>query len=280
MTVPPPPRTRIVVIPSHIRRAAMRAAEHIKKLNYDILFLNFSRQLEDGIRAIAEGVPYEYVVEKLRERRLILEPIGSWEYCAKPILMSLKGILTRKPNIKIYCYRDPFVSSLYTKVAEKVMLLIFRVCSTGRIDIEAWENLIKDFLESEGDAVKREADFIAKEMKKGEDGLCIAGFDGGYLKRRLEEGGCTVKLIYLFTPYHFTPLEVLVREMRMAFSRGLSVSRERIAELVRNHALFMREYVTTSRDYDEAYLRWMDEQAPWISFTSRTWRMSIFDEKT
>jgi hypothetical protein len=255
-------KVRILVIPNHIKSAASRAAQHLKRMDYDTMFLNFSRDLEEGVRALAEGAPYDYVIERLRESKLIPEPVGAWEYSAEPILIALRGILLKKPNVRIHCYRDPSFDSFSVKTAEKIALLIFRACSTGKINAEEWEALLKLFLEAEAKALKEETNFIARKAESIEDGICIAGFEGRHIRAHLKKKGYEVSLTYLYIPYHFTPLEVLMREMRRATSRGTSLSHETITKLVKHHVHFIREYVTVNEDYDGAYRKWVHDRFP------------------
>ncbi|KPV64916.1 MAG: hypothetical protein AOA65_0629 [Candidatus Bathyarchaeota archaeon BA1] len=262
-------KVRILVIPNHIKSAALRAAKYLEKIDYDAVFLNFSRDLEEGIRALAEGAPYNFIIERLKKLRLVPEPFGAWGYSAEPILLALRGILNKRPDIKIHCYRDSSFDLLSVKMAERIALLTFRVCSTGKINAEEWESLLKSFLEPEAEALKEETDFIARKAESSEDGICVAGFNGRYIRTRLMEEGYNTSLAYLYIPYHFTPIEVLLREMRRATVRGNSPSYNRITQLVQHHVQFIREYVTINEDYDEAYSRWVCEKAPWLMCLSR-----------
>ncbi|MGQ9551378.1 MAG: hypothetical protein ACUVUE_03020 [Candidatus Bathycorpusculaceae bacterium] len=242
----------------------MAAANHLKRMDYDAVFLNFSRNLEEGVKALAEGAPYDYVIERLIGLKLIPEPVGSWEYSAEPILKAIRGILNKKPDVKIHCYRDPSFDSFSAKTAEKIAILTFRAASTGKINVEKWEALLKPFLETEAEALEEETDFIARKAESSEDCVCIAGFDGRYIKTRLIEKGHDVTLTYIHVPYHFTPLEILMREMRRATALGAALSHKRITQLLKNHVQFIREYVTMNNDYDEAYHRWLHEKAQWL----------------
>lgn len=261
-------KVRILVIPNHIKSAALRTAEHLEKMDYDTVFLNFSRNLEDGVRALAEGAPYDYVIQRLRDLKLVPEPMGAWEYGAKPILMALRGLLQKEPSLKIHCYRDPSFALLSAETAEKIALLILRTCSTGKINVDEWEDLLISLLEPEEKALKKEIDVIAREAESSEDGICISGFNGRYIRARLTERGHDVSLTYLYIPYHFTPLEILMREMRRATSRGDSLSHETITKLVKHHAQFIREYVIVNKNYDEAYRKWVCDKAPWLMSAS------------
>lgn len=255
---------KILVTPNHIKTAALRAAQYLEKLDYDALFLNFSRDLERGIKELAEGAPYDRVLDRLRELKLIPEPTGSWEYGAEPILRALRGVQLREPSLEIYCYKDPSLTSLSAQLAEKTALLIFRWCSTGKIDLEEWKTLLASWLDLETEALDREADLLVNKAEGREKNVCIAGFNGKHIKAHLKEAGYHVRLKCLYVPYHFTPLEILAREMRLALSKGSTLPSQRMRELIEQHARFIRDYVTTSENYDGAHRYWMWDRAPWL----------------
>ena len=236
----------------------------MERLDYDTLFLNFSRNLEGVVKALAEGAPCDHVLETLKELKLIPEPWGSWVYGAEPILRGLRGFQLKEPSLKIYCYKDPSLTSLSAQLGEKAALLIFRLYSTGKMDLEEWKRLLASWLDSEAEALDREAELLADKAEGGEKNACIAGFDGKHLKAHLKEAGHHVSLKYLYLPYHFTPLEILTREMRLTLSKGLTLSSQRMREFIKQHAQYVREYVTLSENYDEAHRYWMRDRAPWL----------------
>ena len=90
----------VFALPTHLRVASERMAEVIRGSKFDALFLNLSRRLNVLVRALAEGVPYEEFIEMVRERALIPEPLSSWEYWVKPILLAVRGILNEKPELR------------------------------------------------------------------------------------------------------------------------------------------------------------------------------------
>lgn len=132
-------KVKVLVTPKHIKAAASRLAESLERLYYDTLFLNFSRNLEGVVKELAEGAPCDHVLETLKELKLIPEPWGSWVYRAEPILRGLRGLQLKKPSLKIYCYKDPSLTSLSAQLAEKAALLIFGLYSTGKMDLEEWK---------------------------------------------------------------------------------------------------------------------------------------------
>jgi len=256
---------RVLALPNHIRAASIRAANLLRLINnYDALFLNYPRDMEDGVRALAEGAPYEQFVSWLREKGSVQEPLGSWEYCARPLLEALRGILLRRPDLSIYCYRDLSLHRLSMELAVKTALLTLRACLTGRVQLDEWEGLLTSFLESSRNALGREIRLIQSRLEEHRRAICISDLSGRYIADQLRMRGHRVHLTYPYLPYHFTPLEILMNELYRAWVRGSRLPKGRVRELLRHHLRFVRDYVVPSNSYDEAYQRWVAENAPWI----------------
>jgi len=255
---------KIIVTPTGIKSAISKTTTYLEKADYDLLFLNLSKKLEEGVRELAEGAPYNMILDWFMEENLIQEPLGVFKSEAEPLLKAIRGITLRKPNLEIHCYKDPSSINQSIRLATEVMLKIFKWSSTGKVDLEEWKKLVYSWLRMEDKALNRESDYIMKETDKAEDSLCLAGFDGRQIKKRLKERGCNVDLKYAYLPYHFTPLEILVREIRFGDRRKYSFMRERMKDLIEQHGRFIRDYVISSRDYDEAYRRWIIDNIPWI----------------
>ncbi|MFN3622321.1 MAG: hypothetical protein ACK4TI_05460, partial [Nitrososphaerales archaeon] len=96
---------KILITPNQIKIAASKAAEYIRKLDFEALFLNFTKDLEEAIQELIKGAPYEYIVKRMQELKLISEPIGAWEYPVEPILKAIRGIYWKKPNLRVCCYK-------------------------------------------------------------------------------------------------------------------------------------------------------------------------------
>lgn len=255
---------KIIVTPTGIRSAISKTATYLERADYDILLLNLSKELEEGVRELAEGAPYEMILNWFIEENLIREPLGVFKSEAEPILKAIRGITLRKPNLEIHCYKDPSSIHQSIRLATEVILKIFKWSSTGKVDLEEWKKLVYSWLRMEDKALNREVEYIMKETRKAEESLCIAGFNGKRIKNHLKKRGCNVDLEYTYLPYHFTPLEILVREIRFGDRKKYEYTHERMRELIEQHGRFIRNYVISSRDYDEAYRRWIIDNIPWI----------------
>ncbi|MEM2092167.1 MAG: hypothetical protein QXR59_02640 [Candidatus Bathyarchaeia archaeon] len=258
-----PDKFEIWVLPPNLRTASEVVAESLKKVDFDILYLNIQRGLDHLIEDLALGAPYEQFIEEVKRLDILREPISSWERPLKPILLTIRGLKLRRPHLRFICYRSPELENLFVKKAERAAILTFRVNSTGRVDIEEWRRIIYEILDAGDSSIEDEARYIF-ETYSGIGGrrraICISDFSGRHILSRIRDAGINATLRYTVLPYHFTPMEVLVREAARMLRRGTNISGERIIRLVRLHAEFIREYILTSVDYDEAYNRWVRDK--------------------
>jgi len=254
----------IWVLPTYMKVASQKAAALLRNTEFDVLFLNLQRDLEGFVEALAEGAPYEWFMDRLQELKLLREPISSWEYRSKPILTVVRGLKQKRPNFKVWCYKQLSFAQLTAELAEKIARLVFRLISTGKMYSRDWRNLLQGFVEASSDAIEDEAKYIMERFDPNALSICISDFYGRDLKEKLKRGGLDAGLDYIFLPYHFTPLEILVRECGKERSKGLTMSDCRLFELAKAHAEFIRGYVVTSEDYDEAYFRWLHDEAKWL----------------
>jgi hypothetical protein len=236
-----------------LKSAAMEVVEHLEEGGYDALFLPFSRSLEVYARELAEGAPYKYFIEELKRLKLISEPVGSWEYFSEPILRALSRIKRSSPDLEIYCYEDQLYERVSTETAVRASILALNTLITGKVNAEAWRQLLKDEINCGLEAIDKEVNFIADIAGSHKVNVCVSGFNGKYIAARFKREGHDVRLTYLHLPYFFTPLEVLKRELM----QEKEVSDERVEKLVRQHVEYVREYILTSGNVDEAYCRWV-----------------------
>ncbi len=252
------------VFPSRLRIASKLLANLLKRCNHEVLFLNFSRNLEDVVKELADGVPYEYFSRRIKELGLVPAPFESWRYWTEPILLAVKGLRLIRPRLRIYCYKSPFFERFSSDFAMRVLRLVFKVASTGKVNVEEWCELVRSALKAGDYALREEADCIVRSLREGERGLCISNFEGRKLKESLVKVGLKVNLKYLLLPYHFTPLDILLRVYKYFSMLGETPPKSRILRLIEEQVKFVRGYVLTSRDYDEAYFRWFADRSKWL----------------
>lgn len=257
-------KIEVWVLPSNLRVASEKAASALKSSEYDVLFLDVRRELNNLVEDLALGAPYEQFIDEVKRLNILREPISLWEHQLKPILLALRGLKIRRPGMKIICYRSQRSEDSLIKRAERVALLILRINSTGEVDVKEWRKIVHDSIRESTTLMDEEVDYILKvyheENLEDKFAIVISDFSGKYFLKRLKDAGISVSLRYLLLPYYFTPLEILIREAAAMLRKGSNISDERIVHLAKLHADFIRNYIIASYDYDEAYFQWVKDK--------------------
>jgi len=140
-------------------------------------------------------------------------------------------------------------------VASKIARLTLRASITRKIDLEDWKNILREGIKHKREALEKEVDSIHE--KSSNECSCASGLDGEQLEQCLIEKGRRVKLTNIEEFYHPTPLEIL--EERLAKE---DVPDEEAEELVMDHTEFIRNYILTSKNRDQAYYQWVYDKFP------------------
>ncbi|MBS7641202.1 MAG: hypothetical protein QXJ19_06865 [Candidatus Bathyarchaeia archaeon] len=247
-------------LPSNLRAASERAASLLKSINYDVLYLNVPHELSWLVNELALGAPYENFIEEIERLNILRESIVSWEYRFKPIFLAIRGLKSRRPGSEIICYRSSVLENQLIRVAEEVAAMILRVNISGKVDVEEWRRILSEITLQNSKLINDESSYIFEtwiRFHRGRRAICILDYPARSLVSKARRLGIRAALRYIYTPYYFTPLELLVRELAIAEERKLNISDERVRKLVKMHAEFIRNYILTSADYDEAYFKWL-----------------------
>jgi len=241
-----------LIIKSPTVVSSISVASYLKSQKFESLFLNLPRSLDELVAEYLMEMKYEDFVEEVRKRKLLPEPVESWLKEYEPLLRNLreKGV-----EICTFCYKDDKTFELEAKIAVEAALLVLRDSITGKISTDRWLKLLTSQAHTL-DTIRREADYILEESSNYDKSICIAGFEGRELRKYLEKEMETwVK--YIGLPYHFTPLEVLRRELYLG-----KVSEERVRQLVSEHIKFIREMVIP-KDLETAISEWTKRMLYW-----------------
>jgi len=228
-----------------------KVAQHLREGKLKHVLLRFPRTMEEYAAQLREGLPYEYVMEELRKSGIIPEPTKSWEYSAEPLLRVLPQI----EETEIYCYGDPLYTQEEIKNLIEVATLSLISSITNKIDTEKWRKLFEKDKESQRFALRREADLVITKTSSFESSVCVANSNTNYLISELNAEGFEVTVKYIGLLPSPTPLENLRREIAKE-----DTTDERIKELVRLHIEYLKGYVLTSRNPDEAYQKWVRQR--------------------
>ncbi len=242
-----------LIIKSPTVASSVKVVAYLKSQKFESLFLNLPRSLDELVAEYVMGMKYEDLVEEVRRRRLLPEPVESWLKEYEPLLKSLKeeGV-----EICTFCYKDDKVFELETKATIEAALLVLRDSITGKVSTDRWLKLLTSQTNM-ASVIHREADYILEEASNYDKNICITSFEGRELKKYLEQEMETwVK--YVGLPYHFTPLEVLKREVHL----GKKVTEDRVRQLVKEHIKFIKEMVIP-KDLDTAISEWTKRMLYW-----------------
>ena len=234
----------------------MKAASRLQQTRYNTILIPIPRTLQTFVEEYVSGAPYELFVEKLRRSKLISEPLAPWTRIIEPLLRVLREMKHTHRRLDIFCYGDQAYEEKSAQTAVKISMLTFNLASTGKIDLDAWRKALESESLSEAEAFERETSFTVDVVEDYPDTVCISGVKGGSIFKRLRSSGHDAQLEYIDLPYYFTPLQILRNEIELE-SRGKRLTDDRMEELIRQHARYVREYILKSSDLDEAYLQWI-----------------------
>ena len=248
-------RVSVLAVPK-LRKSYTKVASYLGETECNAILIPISRTIQRFIEEYVLGAPYGLFIEKLRASKLISEPLTPWMHITEPLLRALREMKHKRKRLEIVCYRDSTYEEKSAETAVKISTLTFNVASTGRIDLEAWRELLESELLAEAEAFERETSFTVDVVEDYSDTVFISGVKGGPILKRLRSAGYDAQLEYIDLPYYFTPLQILRNEIGLE-SRGKLLTEDRMEELIRGHVGYVREYILKSSDLDEAYLRWI-----------------------
>lgn len=235
----------LVIVPS-LRSSSRKAADLIKSREYNMVFLNFPRNLQPLISELVSGrIQLSSALDRIKEEKLIPEPIGAWLYLNGPILEAITGI---NGVAEVYCYSDVDYHHMLIDVASKIANLTARAGATGKVDIEEWIRILKEHHMFEASRFEAETIGVRAEGRC----LCLTGLSGWKLAEPIRAMGHKVKVRCVEKLYVFKPLEML----DSLIERG-RIKQEEVEELIRCHINFVRSYILTSENLDEAYNKWI-----------------------
>ena len=169
------------------------------------------------------------------------EVFAKYFYFLEPVYDAILSMWTGKPGVEVLCYLPGTPEDAVSPSVE-AGLLVAETVVTGRVDVDAWLSLLSKVGEP-----RDEADLILSRLRGG--AFIVATRAGTRIARILSGKGVLLDLVEL-GPYIPTPLERLLEG---------PIDPERVERLVLEHAEYVRNYVLTSRDLDEAYMKWARE---------------------
>lgn len=242
-----------IIIKPPTAKSSIGVANLLKSKNFEAIFLNLPRSMDSLMTEYILGLSYEEMLEGIRRDKLLPEPVEVW---LKETVLILDGLKEEKSDLRTFCYREDGGFRAEVNNAINIALLMLRDSIREEVSVKEW----LEALSRERDVkerVEEEVNYITEEAVNYEESVCVSGFEGRGMKKRIERVMQTW-IAYVGLPYHFTPLEILKREL----SRG-EVSEERVRELVKQHIKFIRELVIP-KDFETALEDWTRKNLYWM----------------
>lgn len=235
-------------------KAAIEALQNIRRLRPQAILLNLPVNIEVLLNSYSKGeIGYDDLQESLYE--LLPEPAGAW-------IKEFNVLLRELPSIgeltDVYCYIDGEAFNREASASIEIAILTIRSIIRERIDVKEWVKALEKSILGDAEKWDRMILKIIDIAESYDRVACISGFEGKYIKRRLERAGISSWMKYLGQPYHFTPLEILKRFIMLD-----RVDEELFERLIREHIRFLREYVY-NMSYTEAVEKWVGERLYWL----------------
>ena len=250
----------LLVLSPNLKTSSMKASRLLEDIGvrFETLLLNLPVEMEEELMELARGsLSADEFVDEARRRRVIPEPVGAWEYSARPILEALPRIEGKFPGLSARCYGSSEREFASVNAAVRIAKLTLRTVLRGSVEVEEWRETLLHSLEENREAREVEAEAIMERV--GRSSVCVSDMGGRGLRKSLKSSGILVKIQYVEKPYYFTPLMVLERMM----VRGL-VEDEEVERLIRSHLEYIRSYVYRFDNRDRAYYEWAYDKVPWL----------------
>jgi hypothetical protein len=250
----------LLVLSPDLKTSSMKTSRLLEDIGaqFETLLLNLPVEMEEKLMELAKGsLSADEFVDEAQRRRVIPEPVGTWEYSARPILEALPRIEEKFPGLSARCYGSSEREFASVNAALRIAKLTLRTVLRGVVEVEEWRETLLHSLEENREAREVEAEAIMERV--GRSSVCVSDMGGRGLRKSLKSSGILVKIQYVEKPYHFTPLMVLERMM----ARG-PVEDEEVERLVRSHLEYIRSYVYRFDNRDRAYYEWAYDNVPWL----------------
>ena len=250
----------LLVLSPNLKTSSMKASRLLEDtgVRFETLLLNLPVEMEEELMELARGsLSADEFVDEARRRSVIPEPVGAWEYSARPILEALPRIERKFPGLSTRCYGSSEREFASVNAAVRIAKLTLRTVLRGSVEVEEWRETLLHSLEENREAREVEAEAIMERV--GRSSVCVSDMGGRGLRKSLKSSGILVKIQYVEKPYHFTPLMVLERMM----ARG-PVEDEEVERLVRSHLEYIRSYIYRFDNRDRAYYEWAYDKVPWL----------------
>ena len=242
-----------VLLTLGFKRIYEKASDWLRKINWDLLFLDLPNELEPFIKAYVKGKINEDMFWKNCITLTGLEEpfIKSLKLRYHSVLNSIKEI--RENSRKIYCYRDLESYIKQSKIIEKILLLELRHRIGRKLEIKEWTNLLLEEKKISKKSWYQATENIIEEAEENTRNVIL--YEGSLESvKRLKKGSNKVKIIILEN-YWKSPLDML---RTILWKYGFAhISDEKIIHYLNLQQKYL-DLIIYSKDVDEAHQIWTD----------------------
>ncbi len=243
-----------------LRKASLQLSKSLKSFFADLILLPLPKRITVFLKDLLNGAPYKLFLKKIEEEKIFYS-INIFDYFYGEILKACKSLKSENPKLTLICYKEDENILSQFRSAVKFSILTFKAASTGKITLNEWLNALNENLEKTKEYLSKELNFIEQQINNYDNVLCLAGFEGKYYFQYLKSK-FPIELRYFALPYHFTPLETLSTILNLQKKPNF----EKIVQLIKSHIDYIRNYVLKYGTLDEAYEKWVNDNAKWINF--------------
>jgi hypothetical protein len=247
-----------------LRKASLQLSKSLKSFFADLILLPLPKRFTVFLKDLFNGASYKLFLEKIEEEK-IFHSINVFDYLYGEILKTCRELKSINPKIVLTCYKENENILFQVQSAVKFSILTFKAASTGKIALNEWINVLNENLKKTEKYLNKELKFIEQQINQYDNVLCLAGFEGKYYFQRLKSK-FPVEIRYFALPYHFTPLEILSAVLNIQEKPNF----EKIVQLIKSHIDYIKNYILKYSNLDEAYEKWVDENASWINVWRKT----------
>ncbi|MEM0482623.1 MAG: hypothetical protein QXM16_07055 [Nitrososphaerota archaeon] len=245
-----------LVVKPPLRRAAIEALTVIGAGEYEAIFLNLPRCLQQYVSKLAEEGDVEGFIEVAKTGS------GLFESYLTALIRGHEGFLRLLPRVsvgrEVICYSsNPTDEEI--RAALDLPSLILRDSVTMTVSIDRWLSLIEEMVESAESKLEEEVDFLIREAARFKSSACICDPAAAVsLKKHLQKRAPT-RILYTALPYRFTPLQTL---LRLYSQKPPPVSE--VEKHIKQHLKLVKKYVIPL-GLEEGLESWTAHELRWLT---------------
>ncbi|MFX1298857.1 MAG: hypothetical protein ACFFD2_28860 [Promethearchaeota archaeon] len=245
-----------ICILNKLRESSIKFAEFIRKnvIIPKILAINFPQATVKLIEEYGLGILTNQEFWGSWKEFFNLEEyfINALRYRFDPIIQLIPFMIEKNPKIQIIPYIDDHYFQMTEKLKERFFILTYRTKSTGKINLEAWkELLLEDFEWNKSYKESLDKNLLKCLRNKTQFVILYQGYSK-YLRISLNKRGINPKIRH-FGSYWRAPLEVLSYLISL---KGINnIPNHCIQQCIKEHIAYVN-IILSEPSLDAAHKHW------------------------